>query len=165
VDFTLTQDFAAGLDTIDAALVDRSCLETMDQLPKIGSVEVLEQSRDGDTVRQRVRYQFMAELSGAVRRVIDPDKLTWVEDSVNNLAEHTATYRILPDNYTKLLEGSYDARLDAHGSGTRRTATGRLVVHVPLVGGKVERVIVAGLEENATAQGGLIDAWLATQPR
>lgn len=161
MDFTLTQTFAAEPEDVDAALVDRACLETMDQLPKIASVEVLDQSRDGDTVHQRVRYQFMAELSGAVRRVIDPDKLTWVEESVTNLADHTSRVQILPDNYAKLLEGSYAAKLSALGSGTRRSATGQLIVHVPLVGGKVERAIVSGLTENATAQGALIDAWIA----
>lgn len=164
MDFILTQNFAAALDVIDAAFVDRSLLETMDQLLKIGSVEVLTQSRSGEVVRQRVRYQFTAELSGAVRRVIDPDKLTWVEESVIDLATHTSSCRILPDNYAKLLEGSYEARLEATGSGTCRTATGQIIVGVPFVGGKVERAIVSGLEENATSQAGLVDAWVATQP-
>lgn len=163
MDFTLTQSFTAAPVAVDAAFADSSLLETMDQLPKIGSVEVLEQSRSGEVVRQRVRYQFTAELSGAVRRVIDPDKLTWVEESVIDLAAHTSRCRILPDNYAKLLEGSYEARLDPVGTGTRRTATGRITVHVLLLGAKVERAVISGLEENATTQRGLIDAWIATQ--
>ncbi len=161
MDFTLTQDIAATVDQVEAALTDAGFLATMADMPKIGSVEVLEQTRDGDTVHQRVRYLFTAELSGAVRRVVDPDKLTWVEDSTSDLAAHTASYRIDPDNYANLLEGSYDATITAHRNGARRVAIGLLKVRVPLVGGKVERAIVDGLRENSDAQAELLTAWAA----
>jgi hypothetical protein len=160
VDFTLSQDFDAPPAAVDGAFVDATCLATMDQLPKIGRVEVLDQTRDGDTVHQRVRYQFLADLSGAVRRVVDPDQLTWIEASTHDLGAHTASYRILPDHYANLLEGGYDTRITNEGAATRRTATGVLSVHVPIVGGKVEHAIVSGLEENAAAQAALVAAWL-----
>lgn len=163
MDFTLTQDITATVEQVEAALTDAGFLATMADLPKIGSVEVLAQSRDGDTVRQRVRYLFTAELSGAVRRVVDPDKLTWVEVSSSDLVVHTASYRIEPDNYANLLEGAYDATIAANGGGTRRVATGQLKVHVPLVGGKVEKAIVDGLQENSDAQAELLTAWVAKQ--
>lgn len=163
MDFTLTQDVTGTVDQVDAALTDAVFLATMADLPKIGSVEVLEQTRDGDTVHQRVRYLFTAELSGAVRRVVDPDKLTWIEDSTSDLAAHTASYRIDPDNYANLLEGAYDATITKTERGARRVATGHLKVHVPLVGGKVEKAIVEGLQENSDAQAELITAWIAKQ--
>jgi hypothetical protein len=164
MDFTLTQDIAATVDQVEAALTDAGFLTTMTDLPKIGSVEVLEQTRGGDTVHQRVRYLFTAELSGAVRRVVDPDKLTWVEDSTSDLQAHTAAYRIDPDNYANLLEGAYDARITKTRGGARRVATGQLKVHVPLVGGKVEKVIIDGLQENSYAQAEFLTAWIAKQP-
>jgi hypothetical protein len=162
MDFTLTQDITATVDEVEAALTDAGFLSTMADLPKIGSVDVLEQTRKGDTVHQRVRYLFTAELSGAVRRVVDPEKLTWVEDSTSDLKAHTASYRIDPDNYANLLEGAYDATITASGSGARRVATGHVKVHVPLVGGKVEKAIVDGLQENSDAQAELLTAWIAS---
>jgi len=161
MDFTLTQHITAPVDQVEAALTDAGFLATMADLPKIGSVEVLEQTRNGGTVHQRVRYLFTAELSGAVRRVVDPEKLTWVEDSTSDLRAHTATYRIDPDNYANLLEGSYDATIAATRSGARRVATGHVKVRVPLVGGKVERAIVDGLQENSDAQCELLSSWIA----
>jgi hypothetical protein len=50
--------------------------------------------------------------------------------------------------------------LEAAGSGCVRTVTGSLKVHVPLVGGKAERAIVGGLEENAEAQAVILNEWL-----
>jgi hypothetical protein len=164
MDFSLTQDIAATVEQVEAALTDAGFLATMTDLPKIGSVEVLEQSRAGDSVHQRVRYLFTADLSGAVRRVVDPDKLTWVEDSKSDVVAHTASYTIEPDNYANLLQGAYDATITATGTGARRVTTGHVKVHVPLVGGKVEHAIVSGLEENSDAQADLLATWIAQHP-
>ncbi len=47
MDFSLTQDISATVDQVEAALADPGFLSSMSDLPKIGSVEVLEQTRDG----------------------------------------------------------------------------------------------------------------------
>jgi hypothetical protein len=162
VRFEIVQDIAATPDSIDAALVDAAFLVRMAELPKLGSAEVVSQARDGDVVRQDVRYLFQAELSSAVTRVVDPKKLTWVERSVCDLIAHRSQCEIRPDNYGGLLSGRYDAVIITAGGGARRTLTGELKVKMPLVGGKVERAIVGGLEENAVAQTTLIESFLAS---
>lgn len=164
MDFSLTQDIAATVERVEAALTDAGFLATMSELPKIGGVEVLEQERAGDTVHQRVRYLFTADLSGAVRRVVDPEKLTWVESSTSDFAEHTASYTIEPDNYANLLEGAYNATITENGTCARRVSTGHVKVNLPLVGRKVEHAIVSGLQENSDAQIALLTAWIATHP-
>ncbi len=156
----MTQDVGADIDAVDAALVDASFLARMAELPKLGSADVLTQERDGAIVRQQVRYLFRAELSAAVTAVVDPDRLTWVEQSVCDLAVHRTSCVIKPDHYANLLAGHYDAVLATTGEWTRRTITGSIKVRMPLVGGKVERAIVSGLTENAVAQEGLLTAWL-----
>ncbi len=160
MDFTLIQEIPAPADAIDAALVDPDFLTRMAELPKLGSAEVLANERDGDVVRLQVRYLFQAELSAAVTRVVDPAKLTWVEDSTCDLVAHRTTCVIRPDNYANLLEGSYDATIVATGAGCVRTITGTVKVHVPLLGGKVEKAIVGGLSENAEAQVSLLTSFL-----
>jgi uncharacterized protein YndB with AHSA1/START domain len=161
VDFEITQWFSAPVEAVDAAFVDPAFLERLATLPKLGDADVLAQSREGSIVRQQVRYLFRAQLSGAVRRFVDPDLLTWVEDSTHDLAAHHAGYDIVPDHYGSLLEGRYEARLTEGGAhATTRHVHGTVRVTVPLVGGKVERAIVSGLQENATAQTALLDTWL-----
>jgi hypothetical protein len=161
VKFEIVQDVRATPDAVDAALVDPAFLVRMAELPKLGSAEIVSQERDGDTVRQDVRYLFQAELSAAVTRVVDPKRLTWVERSESDLATHHTRCEIRPDNYSGLLAGKYEATIVATGTGARRTITGELKVKMPLVGGKVERAIVGGLEENAAAQTALLEDFLA----
>jgi hypothetical protein len=160
VNFEIVQDLRATPDAVDGALVDPAFLVRMAELPKLGSAEVVSQERDGDTMRQDVRYLFQAELSSAVTRVVDPDRLTWVERSVCDLASHRTECEIRPDNYGGMLNGRYSSLVVASADGARRTLTGELKVKVPLVGGKVERAIVGGLEENAAAQIALIESFL-----
>jgi hypothetical protein len=92
--------------------------------------------------------------------VVDPKRLTWVERSVCDLGTHRTQCEIRPDNYAGMLSGRYDALIVATDGGARRTLTGELKVKMPFVGGKVERAIVGGLEENAAAQTALLAAFL-----
>jgi hypothetical protein len=160
VRFEIVQDLGGTPDAVDGALVDPAFLVRMAELPKLGSAEVLSQAREGDVVHQDVRYLFQAELSAAVTRVVDPERLTWVERSVCDLATHRTQCEIRPDNYGGMLSGRYDAVIVVTGGGSRRTLTGDLRVKLPLVGGKVERAIVGGLEENAAAQTALVEDFL-----
>lgn len=162
MDFQIVQTLAGSPDRVDAALTDPAFLVRMAELPKLGSAEVLSQARRGDVVVQQVRYLFRAELSGAVTKVVDPDRLTWVEDSTVDLRAHETRCEIVPDAYANLLAGRYDARIEPDGAGARRTITGTVKVKVPLVGGRVERAIVSGLQENAAAQATLLDRHLTT---
>jgi hypothetical protein len=94
---------------------------------------------------------------------VDPDKLTWVEESTCDLAAHTTSCVIKPDNYANLLQGSYEATIEPAGAGSARTITGKLKVKVPLLGGKVEKAIVGGLSENADAQAVLLASYLSAR--
>ena len=161
--FRIEQRIPAPLAAVEAALLDRDFVAASADLPKLGAPELLELQRDGDRAHQRIRYRFTAQLSGAVTRVIDPGKLTWVDDARYDLTSHTSRHRILPDNYADRLQATYDVALEPLGDSTRRLVTGELTVHVPLVGGRVERAIVDGLEEHANAEAELLGRWIAKQ--
>jgi hypothetical protein len=162
VDFTLHQEIPAPVDAVVAALVDSDFLTRMAELPKLGSAEVVANDRDADIVKLQVRYLFQAELSAAVTRVVDPTKLTWIEDSTCDLSSYLTTCVIRPDNYVNLLEGSYEASITVSDAGCIRTVTGKIKVRVPLLGGKVEKAIVGGLTENSNAQTVLLTEFLSS---
>ena len=160
MDFTIAVRLVHPPTAVQDAFLDPDFLAVTATLPKIGGAEVLELSRAADTARLRVRYRFTAPLSKAVTRVIDPDKLTWVDDARFDLTTMRAEHVMLPDNYADRLEAAYVSTLANHGTGTTWTVSGSLTVHAPLVGGKVAGVIVDGLREHAAAQGGVLDEWL-----
>ena len=160
--FHIEQDFAGSLDAVEAAFLDPDLLARMGQLPKLGQPDLLSQDDDGAVVHRRVRYRFGGELSSAVRKVIDPARLTWVEDSVLERSTHRTTWTIRPDQYADRLKASGTFSLQPLGPDrTRRIAEGEVRVSFPVVGSRVERAIVSGLEEHADLEVGVVNDWLA----
>jgi len=162
VQLHLEQHVPAPVDDVLAALVDPAFLAALGALPKISSPTLLDQQRDGDRIVQRVRYRFTGDLSRAVTAVLDPAKLSWVDETTYDLAGRSATFRIIPDAYGDRLRCSGTHRFTAPpDGGTRRTVDGRLEVSYPLVGGRIERALASGLEEHLTAEAELLASHLA----
>lgn len=168
--FRIEQRFRAPLAAVEAAYVDPAFLARLASLPKLGAPTLLDQVVDGDLVHQKIRFRFTGDVSSAVRRVVDPARLTWVEESTFDRRTHVTTWRIVPDHYAGMIRCAGTFRLteeDDGGSGagaTRRTAEADIKVNVPLVGGKVERAIVSGLEEHAAAEVEILEDWLSSAP-
>jgi len=93
--------------------------------------------------------------------VIDPGRLTWVERSVHDLADRSATFTMIPDHYADRFrcEGSY--RFDTVAGGCRRRGQGDLRVRALLVAGAVEGAIVSGLREHLIDEVPIVEAFVA----
>ena len=161
--FSVEQVLPGPVERVEDALLDPEFLSSMASLPKLGAPQLLDISENGSTVRRRVRYQFTGDLSPAVTAVVDPAKLTWVEDASVDRVSHRTTFRILPDHYGSRLKCSGTFRLDEVPGGVRRVLDGDLRVSFPLVGGKVERAIVSGLREHAALEADALRDWMAQQ--
>lgn len=159
--FTIEQRLTGAPQAVEDVLLDPAFVVARATLPKLSDPELLECTRDGDHAHQRIRFRFTEHLSGAVTAVVDPERLTWVDDATYDLAAHLAEHCIEPDHYPDRLASSYRATLTTEGDSSRRVLDGMVKVRMPLVGGKVERVIVGGLTEYATAEASLINEWLA----
>jgi hypothetical protein len=160
VRFRLEQRFTAPLPAVEAALVDPAFLDRLAELPNLGRPELLRREEVGPIVHLDVRYAFAGQLSSAVTAVVDPARLTWVDSATYDRTTHVGDHRVLPEHYTGRLTCSYRTRLEADGEGTVRTAEGELRVHFPLVGGRVEKAIVAGMAEHAQLEARVLDQWI-----
>ena len=149
--FQVDQSFDATPSEVMALYTDAAFYGRLVGLPKIGAPDVLSVEHDGDRVRLKIRYRFTADLPAAALAVLDPNKLTWVEDSSYDLPTNAFSSKLLPDHYPdRLTAGARTRFLLADGTTdtTRRLIEGDLKVRMPLVGGKVEGAIVSGLREH-----------------
>lgn len=141
--------------------MDPQYIAHLGTVPELGQPELLSQEQLPDGVRQWVRYRFMGEISGSVRKVLDPARLTWVEHSTLDRHTHRTEWRIVPDHYANLLRSSGASQLEAVPDGTLRVAQGDVAVSFPMVGGKVSAAIVSGLRRHAAIEQDVLNAWLA----
>jgi hypothetical protein len=158
--FEIEQRLGASPADVQDMLLDPEFLAARASLPKLGDAEVLERTQDATGARLRVRMRFVGELSSVVTAVVDPAKLTWVDDARFEFAHHRARHEILPDHYPDRLSASYADTLAVDGAHTRRELSGELRVRVPLVGGKVEQAIVQGLRDYAEGEALLLNRLL-----
>ena len=117
-------------------------------LTKVDTPTLVERTVTADGVRVRLHYRFTAHLPGAVTAVVDPDRLSWTEETLYRFEPMTASTVLHPDHYADKLTASITSRFEANGADTVRRVAGELKVRMLLVGGQVERAIVSGLEEH-----------------
>lgn len=130
-------------------------------LPRAGRPEVVghETGVDG-LVRLSIRWAFTAELSAAARAVIDPDRLTWVQESVHDVDACSVTYRMVPDHHPDRFSSAGTYRFVAADGGCERRSEGEVKVKAPLVGRAVEGAIVDGLREQLAAEVALVERFI-----
>lgn len=162
--FRLQLDYAAAPDAVAAAYADPALYEAFSGLPRADRPEVVDHRDDGDEIVLRVRWRFSAHLSPAARAVIDPARLSWVEESRHDLARRQVRFRMLADHYADRFTCAGQYRFEPNGSGTRRLIEGDLTVKALLVARAVEQAIVSGLEDQLTSEVPIVEAFLAAHP-
>ncbi|MDQ4096743.1 MAG: DUF2505 domain-containing protein [Actinomycetota bacterium] len=158
--FQLEQRFAAPLVDVEAALTNPHLLELVAAASSVGRPELLELIDEGDIVRQKVRYAFTGHLSVAARAVVDPARLTWVDESVHDRRTHRSEFVILPDHYPDRLQCHGTVTLAEVDGVTRRLTDADLRVTVRFLGGRVEQAIVSGLRQHAATEEQVVQRWL-----
>jgi hypothetical protein len=163
VRFELEHRLPGPVDEVLDVLVDPDFVPRLAALPRV-EPQLLDHRAEGRVVRQRVRYRFTGDLPGAVTAVLDPDRLTWVDDVAYDLAQATSSFRIVPDHYPQRLSCAGTMRFVGQGDRSTRRVHGELRVRYPLVGRTAERAILAGIEEHLAAEVDLIRTILRERP-
>jgi len=161
VHFTVDQPIAAPVERVNQAFVDPRFYKALGAMPNIGDPEVLECNERDDEVFLRVHYAFNGHLAAPARRVLDPDKLTWVVESTINRGQRTTVFRMLPDHYANRLECEGTYTLVANGAdATMQHMEGELRVNYPVVGKLAERGIVLGLKEHIAEEARVLERFV-----
>jgi uncharacterized protein YndB with AHSA1/START domain len=164
VRFQIEQRFDAGPDDVMRAYTDPALYDRMVGMARVEQPAVIDVEREGDVVVMRVRFRFIADVPGAARAIVDPTRLTWIDETRYDLVAHTSTTRLLPDHYADRLKASASSRFDPDPTDPGRTVRrveGELSVRAPLVAGKVERAIVDGLREHLADEAHVVTEHLA----
>jgi hypothetical protein len=155
VKFGFEQSWAATVDEVVAVYTDEGFWTEVTGFSRTSGPEVLEVRTDGDTALTRLRWHLSVELPREATRFIDPDDVSWVEETRWDLPAASATVTFHPDQGASLMRASAEVAMAQQGAEALRTVRGELKVRIPLLGGRVERAVVDAvgehLEEEADA--------------
>ena len=161
--FELTQRYTSTAAEVDRAYARPELYPTLVGLPKLGRIQVLahDATEDGPARRLRVQFHFTGDLPAAVTAVVDPDRLSWVQETEHDHSGGRAQFRLVPDHYPDRLRCSGRFVVADTASGSTRIVTGELKVQALLVAGRVEQAIVSGLQEYLMAEAPVVDRWIS----
>ncbi len=162
--FRIEQRYRASAADVGGALSSVTYLTTaMAELPDIGRPEVRAHRVAGFVTYLELEYRFAGSLPSVAKRVIDPAKLSWIEEAAIDASNWSATFTMTPTHYDSFFSCRGSWQLVENDGTTSRVIDGQLKVNspVPFVGGQVEKAIVSGLRERLTKEPPLLERWLA----
>ena len=162
VDFEFTHDIPAPLPDVSNALLDEAYQLSLADLSSLADRELLKQEEvGGGAVHRRVRCVLDIELNSTAKRFIGDGDPAWVEDANWDPETQTWSWTIEPEIGGGMLESRGEISLeDLDDHTTRRRVTGIVKVSVPLYGGKVENLIVGGLERAYEEEAQRLTSWV-----
>jgi hypothetical protein len=149
--------FAASVDTVYSTLVDKDFLTA--RLNDIGGkgAALLEHQTSDDGAAIRLRQGVDAQrLPGAVRSILSGDLIVEREERWRgHESSGRATINGVPAEITSR------SRVSANGDGTELLTRAEVKVGIPLIGGKIEKVVAEQVTKLLAAEAEYTEKWLA----
>lgn len=155
--FRVDNPIALARSVVEEAFLDPAFYHSLGEMPNIRAPDLLSLVEEGDEVHLRLRYAFNGSLSPAARRVLDPDKITWVHEETVHRGAHRSEFRMIPDHYRARMTCSGTIELEDVGGTTNQRIEGDLVIRYPLVGPLVERAILMGMRQHLAEEARLLE--------
>ena len=162
MDFEFTHDIPAPADTVCEALLDEDYQRSLADLTSLADRELLKQKKlSSGHVRREVRCVLDVQLNSTAKKFIGDADPAWIEESEWDPDARVWTWNVEPEVGGGLLEARGEIAIEEDGDGaSRRRVTGMVKVGVPLYGGKVENMIVGGLERAYEEEAERLRKWV-----
>lgn len=160
MEFSFDHRFDAPIEEVAGALLDEGYQKSLDGIRPLKKRDVIDQVEgDGGRVLRRVRCVLGTDL-GAAKKFLGGAEPAWVEEATWHPDRRRWEWVILPEVAADLLTSSGTIELHEQGDETLRRVRGVVKVKVPLYGGRVEGVIVNGLQEAYAEEATRLAKWL-----
>lgn len=162
MDFSLEHSFDAPAEALAAALLDRKFQESLGAVGRLSERTVLSQEEEpGGRVVRRTRCVLGIDVSGPARKLMGDGDPSWVEEATWDPSRSRWDWVIHPDVAAHLLTASGTIDVDGDATRSTRRVAGRIKVHVPLYGGRVEGWIRDGIAAAYEEEAARLAEWLA----
>ncbi len=147
----------APLDVVIRTSLDPDFEAALRDLPNVAERTVTERDDDPDgSIHRVVRYRFSGPIPAAALKAVGGAIISWDEIGDYDPANHEWRFVIRPHVFPGRITCNGRYGLVRDGEGTVRSVDVDIEVKVPLVGGRVEKALAAGLRDNMNAEAELL---------
>ena len=149
--YKITHYYEYHIDTVVKLLMDNEepIYDLLD-LPNASSITPLEERDEGNRKIIKNEWCVHGQMPKIVQKVVRPDMLTFVEDSIWDRENLTYTARIIPHHFNKQINARHKVEFYDNGDGrTKRVLLGVFEVKIPVVGSVMEPLLLKYIKQNA----------------
>lgn len=157
--FRFEREFVGDAEAYWHAFFDEDCSREQYEAVGVRSFEVVELSRDDRGVRRSVRVVPARDLPAMIRRVTGAS-LGYLETTVYRRAEGTAETVVVPSTLASRIEVVGTHRITASGGSISRVFEGTVAVRLPLVGRRIERIVLDDMAASYRLGAAITQAWM-----
>jgi len=126
---------------------------------------VLSDHTEGSVRRWRVRIEPDRVLPAPVRKVLGTDKLIYEQDNELDTDRGVLHWEVIPQVLSSKISARGTLQVVEEAGGVQRLVRGEIAVKVPVVGGRIEKAIVADVERSYDNAAEACRRWLDEKGR
>jgi len=140
-------DFPIG---VVVHLLMENALYSLQDLPNVSNNTLLEERDAGDKKFIKVKWCVHGQIPPIAQKLVRPEMLTFIEDSVWDRTTLTYSTKIIPHFFKNQVDCRHKVEFFDNGDGrTRRVLSGFFEFKVPIIGPVFETVVLKYLKQNA----------------
>jgi hypothetical protein len=139
-----------SLETVAKLLMDNETpLYDLVDLPNVSQNKLLDERVVGDKKYIKVEWCVHGQMPPIVQKVIKPNMLTFVEESVWDRTTKVYTTKIIPHFFRNQIDAHHKVEFFDNGDGrTRRVLSGVFEIKIPIIGAIFEGLVLTYLKQN-----------------
>lgn len=148
--YKITHYYDFSLKTVCYLLMDHQppIYELID-LPNVSQAKLLEEKDLGDKKLIRNEWCVHGQIPKLAQKIIKPDMLTFIEDSVWDRKTLIYSTKIIPHHFKKVIDAHHKVEFFDNKDGrTKRILSGVFEVKIPLIGPIFEIAVLQQLKQN-----------------
>lgn len=151
--YKITHYYDQSLETVcDLLMESETPIYELVDLPNVSTTKPISEEDKGDKKYVKNEWCVHGQIPKIAQKIVKPEMLTFIEDSVWDRTRKTYTAKIIPHFFKKQLNARHKVEFFDNGDGrTKRILTGFIEIKIPVIGPVVELAIVSQLKDNAEA--------------
>ena len=147
--FELLHEFDVDVETFEEITSDPDMEKEYLKLPNLATREMVKEVEKHGKLHREVRYIANGFIPLAIRHVIKPKMLTWMEISTFDKKKHHTDWHVEPFYLKNVIDcrGTYTCKSNRNG-GCLREIHGHIKISIPFVGAIAENYIITEMKKN-----------------
>jgi len=149
--YNVTNYYDYPVDVVCQVLMEIPNIYSLADLPNVSTNELVEERNVGDKKYLKVKWDVQGQLPPIVQKVVKPNMLTFVEDSVWDRTRRIYSTKIIPGFFKNAIDAHHELEFLDEKGRTKRVLRGHFEFKVPIVGPIFEGLVINLLKQNIDA--------------